>query len=169
MIRSMLPVLVLSLLAFTGGCRSSKATGELSKQDRATLAWGSQLWERAANEKDFATMAGLYSEDAILSPPNHDPVSGRAAIQEYLATFPPYADMQTSPAEVEGRGNLAYAWGGFTMTITLPGAGGPIMERGKYLEIWRKQPDGWWRISRDIFNSNLPAAGGPMPTTQPAK
>ena len=32
----------------------------------------------------------------------------------------------------------------------------PIQDHGKFIEIRRKQPDGSWLISRDIFNSDLP-------------
>jgi uncharacterized protein (TIGR02246 family) len=165
MIRRLLPVLTVTSLLIAGGCRSKQPAG-LTKEDRANLAWASETWERAANAKDFGTMASLYAEDAVLMPPNADPVRGRSAIQDYLTAFPPYADMQVSPAEVEGRGDLAYAWGGFTMTVTPP-SGAPILERGKYMEVWRRLPDGYWRITHDIFNSNLPA-GGAAPATQPA-
>ncbi len=36
------------------------------------------------------------------------------------------------------------------------GAAEPVQDRGKYVEIRRKQADGAWLIAVDIFNSDLP-------------
>ena len=33
--------------------------------------------------------------------------------------------------------------------------GNPIEDKGKYIEIWRKQKDGKWKCTADIFNSDL--------------
>jgi quercetin dioxygenase-like cupin family protein len=35
-------------------------------------------------------------------------------------------------------------------------------EKGKYVSIWKKQPDGQWKVAEDIFN---PDKIGPPPTT----
>ena len=57
--------------------------------------------------------------------------------------------------------------GAYTMTLAVPGAPAPVQDRGKYIEIWRKQADGPWKLARDIFNSDLPPAAPPPP--EPAK
>ena len=54
------------------------------------------------------------------------------------------------------------------MMLTLPGATEPINDTGKYIEIWRKQADGSWRVIRDIFNSDLPVAA-PEPKAEEIK
>ena len=33
----------------------------------------------------------------------------------------------------------------------------PVKDKGKYLTVWKHQPDGTWKIVRDINNSDLPA------------
>ena len=42
------------------------------------------------------------------------------------------------------------------MTIQ-PKSGKPVQDRGKFLTVWKKQPDGSYKAIRDIFNSDLPA------------
>ena len=37
--------------------------------------------------------------------------------------------------------------------------GKPVADRGKYVTIWRKQPDGKWKVVADILNSDLPVPG----------
>ena len=46
------------------------------------------------------------------------------------------------------------------MVMTLPGVEGPIPDHGKYIEIWRRQSDGSWKVALDIFNSDLPLPEG---------
>jgi len=44
--------------------------------------------------------------------------------------------------------------------------GKPMVDKGKYLEIWKKQADGSWKCVADMFNTDLPsmAPGGDRPT-----
>ena len=46
----------------------------------------------------------------------------------------------------------------------LPGAPAPFDEQGKFLQIYRKQGDGSWKMTREIYNSDLPL---PMPVPAP--
>jgi ketosteroid isomerase-like protein len=32
-----------------------------------------------------------------------------------------------------------------------------VLERGKYLSVWKKQSDGSWKCVADTWNSDLPA------------
>jgi len=34
-------------------------------------------------------------------------------------------------------------------------------DKGKYVTVYRKQPDGKWKVVADIFNSDLPAPAPP--------
>lgn len=35
--------------------------------------------------------------------------------------------------------------------------GNPVTDRGKYLEVWKKQSDGTWKCIVDTWNSDLPS------------
>ena len=50
--------------------------------------------------------------------------------------------------------------GSFVMTRT-PKAGGKAEEAaGTYMQLWRLEPDGSWKVAYDIWNSDRPYAGG---------
>ncbi len=44
-------------------------------------------------------------------------------------------------------------------TKEAPGAA-PLRDHGKWVEVWRKQGDGAWRMRWDIFNSDVPSGAG---------
>jgi ketosteroid isomerase-like protein len=63
-----------------------------------------------------------------------------------------------SADEIEGRGDLAYARGHYTMEGTPKAAGVPALrEQGKFVEVLRRQPDGTWRYAVDMWSPNQPA------------
>jgi ketosteroid isomerase-like protein len=46
-----------------------------------------------------------------------------------------------------------------TVEVTVNDAKGkPVTDRGKFVEIWKKQADGTWKCVVDMWNSDLPAA-----------
>jgi uncharacterized protein (TIGR02246 family) len=145
----------LALAAAASGC----ATGRFTDADRAAIVRVSEEWFAAAAAADTARVAATYAPDAVLLPSGGAPVRGSEAIAAHFAGFPPLANVRFRRMEVEGRGDLAYAWGTYAMDLLVPGAPAPVAESGTYVEIWRRQPDGAWRIARDIYTSARPAAG----------
>jgi len=162
--RLILVVGTVMCLVLSVGCQGPAG---LSEADRTAIRQGDENWVRLANAKDFKGVAALYTEDAIVMPPNQAAVQGRAAMQTWLEAFPPFSNLQMQTLEIEGRGDLAYSRGTYSMTVSPAGAA-PIEDRGKYLEICSKQADGSWKILRDIWNSDLPLPAPEQPAA-PAK
>lgn len=152
MIGSRFRGVLLVLAATTASAQSSK----LDDKDMATIKSSTEAFSKTLAAADFAAAAKLYSETASFMPPNDKAIAGRAAIQAWMKTLPPVKDFKLTPVEIEGRGDLAYVKGTFTMTLAPPGAPAPINDVGKYIEIRRRQADGSWPITVDIFNSDLP-------------
>ncbi len=159
--RIAIAIALLGVLGFgAAGCQKGGPAG-LSQADEAAIREGSEAFVKGANAKAWSDLAAIYAEGAALLPPNQEAVNGRAAIQAWFEAFPPFTDFRTQLLEVYGRGDLAYVRGTYSMKLTLPGRSAQVENRGKYIEIWRKQADGAWKLVRDIFNSDLPAATAP--------
>ena len=103
---------------------------------------------------DTASVAQLYTSDAVLIPPNHPIVSGQSAIEDFLGTFPNLTRFSISNDEIDGRDDIAYTRGTYKMTLQ-PEGSEPIDDRGTYLEIRKRQSDGSWPIAVDMFSSDL--------------
>src|SRR5262245_9408372 len=153
----LLAVCVLSLSVLSAAACQAAAPAGLSDADKAALRQNDQEFATAANAKDFGRCASMYLDDASVLAPNGAAVQGREQIQKFLSGFPPISDFKVDVVDLDGRGDLAYVRGNYTMTVS-PANAPVIHDRGKYVEIWRKQADGSWKIKWDIFNSDVPPA-----------
>jgi len=122
--------------------------------DKAVLEVGTNTWIEAFNAHNADALASLYTEDAVLLPPNEPAVFGRDAIRatnkELLAQEG--LGMELEDLEVKIVGDLGYKAGRYRMFTK----DGGLLDRGKYIEIWKKT-DGTWLIHRDMWNSSVVA------------
>jgi ketosteroid isomerase-like protein len=144
----------------------------LSDEDKAAIRKNTDAVVAIANAnpKDWdAYVRTDYVADAVVMPPNMPAVQGWDAIKAYIVAENTSLHFEVKMLEIEGRGDLAFVRGTYSMTFVAPNGSGPTQDTGKYIEIWRKQPDGSWKVIRDIFNSDQSTAG-PFPTApaQPA-
>ncbi len=103
---------------------------------------------------DAAGIAALYTEKGQFLLSNSDFITGREAIQ---ATFQALMDsgvkaIKLEALEVEEYGDTATEVGKYT----LEGDGGQVLDKGKFIVIW-KQEEGQWKLHRDIINSSMAA------------
>ncbi|MGH7514558.1 MAG: YybH family protein [Gemmatimonadales bacterium] len=131
----------------------------LAAEDIAAIRATDSTFSGAMGAGDAAGLAAMYLPDAHLLPPNLGPVEGREAIQQFFAGFlnAYHVTIALSTDEIEGRADLAYARGHYTMEGTPKAAGTPpLREEGKFLEVLRRQADGSWRYAADMYSSNFP-------------
>jgi uncharacterized protein (TIGR02246 family) len=115
---------------------------------------------KAAAAKDLERYVSAYADDAVLLFPNAPLVTGKEAIRkmtEALFRTPGFSlSFQTAKVEVSRAGDLAYTYGTNMVTLNDP-KGQLVSDKGKYVAVYRKQPDGQWKCVADIGNSDLPA------------
>ena len=151
----LLATLALALVSTACQLPAQEAAG-LSEEDVAAIEASLESFAQAIRASDWPGVAAFYTQDAVIMSPNEPAVQGRAAIEAWQAAFPPLTEISLPIVEIDGRGDLAYVRGTFSMTIVPEGAPEPIQLTGKYIEILRRQPDGAWLVAVDIFNSDLP-------------
>ena len=116
-------------------------------------------WMNAANAGDVDGIVGLYTGDASLFPPNAPLVTGKDAMRPLwtgMVEAPGFStNLRTTKVEISRSGDLAYAAGTYEDTRNDP-EGNPVPERGKWVAVFEKQPDGAWKMVADIWNSDEP-------------
>ena len=116
-------------------------------------------WAAATNSGDIESIMSLLTDDAIFMFTNEPIVKGKEAVRNHaLADFEEYAYENSKAMVVEVRlaGDWAYARGTWSGTVTPKAGGESIQFIGKWIEIFERQPDGSWKVSRNMYNSDLP-------------
>lgn len=123
-------------------------------RESSEIAAGAEAWGAAFTARDIDALVALYTDDARIMPPNAPAAQGRDAVaEEFQAMFDADLSVTIETTEAMSAGDLGHRVGTFTLS-----AGGAEVDRGKYIETWRKV-GGEWKITADIYNSDWPAPG----------
>ncbi len=104
---------------------------------------------------DSAGLVNAYTEDGKIFPPNSEAVIGRAAIAGLISQYLKFGikEFHDETTSLYGNEDNLIEEGNFFM-----GDGkGNTIDKGKYIDVWRKV-NGDWKIYSNMFNSSLPAA-----------
>ena len=143
------------------GASSEAAVSATSTADEEAIRKQVARWLELVKSKDAAAIAQMYTEDGAVMPPNAAIGKGRTAIQETWATMmnTPGFELTFAPEQIVLSGSADMALDRGTYRLTVAPSGKPQSDTGKYVVVWRKV-GGEWKAAADIFNSDLPAAGG---------
>lgn len=138
-------------------CTKENQSGEQSiQQDKEAITAVSNARAEAFNHSDAAGIAEHFTEDAILMAPGVPATKGREAVRDYYQSiFDEYEpELESSYVEIKIDGDLAYGRGVAKVTLTQKNGTESSVSTSKYLNILQRQPDGSWKTTHDIWNSN---------------
>ena len=154
----------IALLTFASACQpqstqSPPAVPDTWAADEAAIKDFDAQWSKAAGDKDLDKMLSYYADDAIVLQPNGPMVNSKDAVRKIwkdVLTAPGFSGgWKATKVEVAKSGELATV--SVTWEFTMNDASGkPATDRGKFVEVVKKQPDGTWKCVTDIWNSDLP-------------
>jgi ketosteroid isomerase-like protein len=110
---------------------------------------------------DFDAWMSSFAEDAIVMLPNAPALTDKLAIRRWNAPIFEQFDLheESDFREVEVAGDWGYIRAHWIWTQTPKGGGKSVKDTGYSIWIVRRQPDGSWKITRGIFNSENPIPG----------
>jgi uncharacterized protein (TIGR02246 family) len=140
-------------------CR--KEAGAL-QEDIAAIEAVSNARAEAFRNSNAAGIAAYFTEDALLMAPDQPVLKGREAVAAYYQSlFNTYIPaLKSYYDEVEVAGDLAYGRGTAEVMLTPKQGGEALKSTAKYMNILKRQPDGSWKTTHDIWNSNEPTQVG---------
>ena len=147
-------VAVVPLVLIMVGCTQSAPHA-----DPSVIQSRSAQWDAALNAGDIDALAALYTEDARIMAPNAEMTVGTDAVR---SAFGGMIDAGLKSKLTSLDVSLADGIGHNVGTYVLM-AGDEQVDAGKFVETWERGDDGMWRISNDIYNSDMPVAAPEMP------
>jgi uncharacterized protein (TIGR02246 family) len=163
MIRISTRVVTVALLAGMWGCAPQAAPDTREADERAIREIEIE-WSKAVAAKDVERCMSFYADDASVFETGSPMFTGKDTIRKgFDAIFAmPGASVSFQTAKVVAArgGDLAYTYGTYAMTMN-DAKGKPVNDKGKYVTVYAKQPDGKWKAVADIRNSDLPAPAPP--------
>ena len=95
------------------------------------------------------------TEDALQLPAGNNPVEGVENIYNRMKDNQGNYVLDWSPqyAEVANSGDMGYTWGTYSLAYKDEN-GEEQKSYGKYLNVWKKQTDGKWKVAVDIGNDS---------------
>ena len=134
----------------------SRSAVNMAAVRRAISAAESQQ-ASALKRGDIDGALQIYTEDVVALWPGEPVIRGRAALREAAVRAFGGATLTTAKSTTDDilvSGDVAVATVSFDNTWTKGGEA--VRQAGRGIVVWRRQPDGSWRVSRDISNQGPP-------------
>ena len=152
------------------GCQTApvqQAPQVSAEEIRMAISDAAAAVNTALEAGDMEGYLAHYVEDAVWMPPGSEEIIGKARarqrLQEVFALYAINEAFDTEELVVMGS-DYAARRGQFTMAATPKEGGEEVRDVGSFVNIWRKDADGKWKIMFDIWNSDR---GQPiLPTEQ---
>jgi ketosteroid isomerase-like protein len=121
-------------------------------RDSVAIAEASRAFSAAYVRNDTAALGQIYSDSAVLLPPNRE-IRGRAAIQRYFAWGANYRQLAHAmePTRLTIAGDLAIDVGTWTSSGQR-GDSDSTTASERYLVVWVRESDGAWRMLYDMWH-----------------
>lgn len=151
---------VLALVVASGvACTSSRSGSASVPDEKAAVESTTTAFHDALRRNDTTSFYSFIDDDVVMMPPGEAAVHGLSALRTWYSGF--LGQYQTSSLTLDKKEVLvgdgwatetgSYAWG------LKPTAGGAeIVDRGHYMQIWKRAADGHWKFYREIWNSAAP-------------
>ncbi len=146
---------VLSLIAAILLFNSCKSSIDVEAENKKLLETDKKF-SQTSIEKGSAEAFNLFlTEDALELPAGNIPIVGRTNIYDSMKVGQHEYQLSWVPqkAEVSMSGDLGYTWGKYIVKFNDQN-GNEITSLGKYLNIWKKQPNGEWKVAVDMGNKD---------------
>ncbi|MBZ5675813.1 MAG: SgcJ/EcaC family oxidoreductase [Acidobacteriia bacterium] len=152
----------LALAAFLFGCAQAPppAPPDTRAADEKAIRDIETEWVKAFAAKDMDKILAPYADDATVLLSNAPTMVGKDAIRAGMkdtVTDPKFSlDLKTVKVYVS-KDDLAYSQGTYSVKTADPKTKKVTAETGRYVEVYKKQPDGSWKIVEDINSPEAPA------------
>jgi uncharacterized protein (TIGR02246 family) len=147
------------ILALTGCQQQAPQAPDTRAADETAIRTAEGEMAKAVGALDVAKTVSFYTDDVVGMDAESPVIQGKDKKQKLFETaFKEKPEISWTPTKVEvaRSGDLGYSWG--TGKVSVKDKKGKITETtAKYVSVWKKQPDGSWKIAIDTMIPDPPA------------
>jgi ketosteroid isomerase-like protein len=129
---------------------------DAAEVDRAAIMRTTAELLAAVNASDVDRCLAVWAADGVLMPPHHPSVQGHEAIGRYFRTLflrSRFSFAFTS-SDIRHAGDSALERVTYTVIVWPGSDASPIEDLGKGLHVYGRRPNGWWKLTHEIWNSD---------------
>jgi ketosteroid isomerase-like protein len=167
------PVNLLLLTYALAAAPQPPAHARVPADARTAISTANAAWLPAMKREDAEPIAAPYANRAVFVLPNGAAIHGRPAITTSIRQGFVRTGTVVGGALVQdgltAAGDLLYEWGHAHLELS-PAPGRRRHATGRYLNVWKKSPEGAWRVIRGLSLPGAPAAAAQsvaVPVLQP--
>jgi ketosteroid isomerase-like protein len=141
---------LLTLMILLAACQQSAIKPQTDNSALArSLLEADQAFAALFEASDPKTAFAEYlAPDAIMIPRSGEPRPGYAQAVASFGDNPGFELLwQPQMAEVAAAGDMGWTWGRYQVRVE-----NAQVSSGKYVNIWKMQPDGRWKVRLDLGN-----------------
>ncbi|HYV62543.1 MAG TPA: SgcJ/EcaC family oxidoreductase [Bryobacteraceae bacterium] len=152
----------LALAVLLSGCAQAPPPPppDTRAADEKTIRDLETAWVKEFAAKDMDKIVAHYADDGTVLLSNAPTMVGKDAIRAGMkdaVADPKFSlDLKTVKVNVS-KDDLAYSQGTYSTSATDPKTKKVMAETGRYVEVYKKQADGSWKIVEDINSPDGPA------------
>ncbi len=111
-------------------------------------------------ERGGAGFAAWFADDGVALGNGAAPLIGKVAIAKSANWLPNDYQLTWTPTDamMGPSGDMGYTWGHYEGR-SKDANGNPVLTSGRYITMWRKGPDGGWKVVLDAGANEPPEAG----------
>lgn len=139
-------------------CSSPAPAHPSAADDQQAIAKAMTEYVAAMKSNDPAKIASWWTDDAVFIDRAAPTVRGRAALDSVIKSMLAAArltDAAVVTEEIAVSGDLAYFIGRYDEFLQ-PKTGALVRSGGRLIFVWKRQPDGSWKIARNV-STDLPS------------
>ena len=135
-------------------------TPDAADLDRAEVARTTAELLAGVNASDADRCSAVWAADGVLMPPHRPSIQGQQAIVQYFRNLFSRSRFKFTftSSQIHLAGDTALERVTYTATIWPGDDAPPIEDVGKGLHVYRRQPNGSWKLTYDIWNSDQAVA-----------
>ena len=127
------------------------------------IADSREKFVEAFRAHDIATLVSMHTDDAVWMPMNEPSIYGKNELkewyEEYIQHFRIVSLTETEREVTVMDGWVVDRWG-YMVAIAPVSGGERIRDDGRFLAVWKRLPDGSWKIAQAMNSSIRPVGSG---------